>query len=220
VTEDAASDPDPRIPVSNPSLKKLTGSLIWPPPLPRAALSSGRVVSGGTVGAFLRMSRSIMMQISLREWQIASVATGVALAAGTALWLFSRKRPTADDLERERRQMLLNYGRIVDGMLLDGFQVTVEDSTGTKTVRDMLLYQYEISGVTYECSQDITPLSEILDPAKVKLGLPGSIRYQPGIPENSILVSERWSGLRDGVPVMWIAPQDRPDRNPQTDSSH
>jgi len=147
----------------------------------------------------------IMIEISLREWQIASAAAGVALAAGAALWLITRKRPTDDELELERRQMLVNYGRIVDGMLLDGFQIENEEGT----VRDMLLYQYEISGVVYECSQDITPLAPILDPAKVKIGMPCSIRYQPGSPENSILVAERWSGLRDGVPVIWLAPPER-----------
>jgi hypothetical protein len=157
----------------------------------------------------------MMVHISFREWQIASVAAGVAVAAGAALWLLTRKRPTADELERERRQMLLSYGRIVDGMLLDGFQVTAEDGT----TRDMLLYGYEISGVMYECSQDITQLAGILDPANVKLGMPCSIRYQPGIPENSILVAERWSGLRDGVPVIWISPPDQQKRNSQAGSS-
>lgn len=145
-----------------------------------------------------------IVQISLRSWQIASMAACVAVAASAALWLLTRKRPTADELELERREMLVNFGRIVDGSLLDSFQITLEDGT----LRDMLLYQYEISGVTYECSQDITLLTDVLDPTKVKLGMPCSIRYQPGIPENSILVAERWSGLRDGVPVMWISPPD------------
>ncbi len=143
-----------------------------------------------------------MVLISLREWQMAGAAAGVAAVAGTALWFFTRKRPTAEELEEERRRMLVSFGRIVDGSLLDGFQVTAQDGT----TRDMLLYQYEISGVVYECSQDITPLAGILDPAKIKVGMPCSIRYQPGSPENSILVAERWSGLRNGVPVMWIVP--------------
>ena len=144
-----------------------------------------------------------MMQITLREWQIASAAAGVALAAAGALWWLNRKRPTEEELEQERREMLVNFGRIVDGMLLDCFQISNEDGQS----RDMLLYQYEISGVTYECSQDITALSAILDPAKIKIGMPCSIRYQPGSPENSLLVAERWSGLRDGVSVMWISQQ-------------
>lgn len=145
--------------------------------------------------------KSIMVHISLREWQITSLAAAVAVAAGTALWFVTRKRPTEEELERERRQSLVSFGRIVDGSLLDGFQITSEDGSA----RDMLLYQYEISGVVYECSQDITALAQILDPAKVKIGMPCSIRYQPGSPENSILVAERWSGLREGVPTVWIA---------------
>ena len=159
-----------------------------------------------------------MTQISIREWQIVSVAAGVAVAAGAALWLMTRKRPTADELEEERRQMLVNFGRIVDGMLLDSFQVTAEDESGA--ARDMLLYQYEISGVTYECSQDITLLAAILDPVNIKVGMPCSIRYQPGSPENSILVAERWSGLRDGVPVIWISPPDTQRKAASANSSH
>jgi hypothetical protein len=152
-----------------------------------------------------------MVQIPVGEWQIAGVAAGVVLAAGAAFWLLHRKRPTLDELEQQRREVLLSFGRIVDGMLLDGFQVAAEDGT----TRDMLLYQYEISGVTYECSQDITTLAEVIALAEVKLGMPCSIRYQPGIPENSILIAERWSGLRDGVPVMWISPTDPSKRGAQ-----
>jgi hypothetical protein len=140
-----------------------------------------------------------MVHSSLSEFQIASVAACLAIASGAAIWWLNRERPTPDELEQERRQTLFNFGRIVDGMLLDGFQVTAEDGSS----RDMLLYQYEISGVSYECSQDITPLRDVLNPADVKLGMPCSIRYQPGSPENSILVAERWSGLREGVPLRW-----------------
>ena len=148
-----------------------------------------------------------MVKIYLREWQVVSVAAGVLAAAGAGLWYVTRKRPTADELERDRRQMLVNFGRIVDGMLLDCFQIPVQMNSGSEPgcMRDMLLYQYEISGVVYECSQDITALATIVDPSKIKIGMPCSIRYQPGSPENSILVAERWSGLRDGVPVMWIS---------------
>jgi hypothetical protein len=144
-----------------------------------------------------------MVQITLREGQIAAAAVGVALAAGAAYWFFTRRRPTADELERERRHSLISFGRIVDGMLLDGFQITADDGSS----RDMLLYQYEISGVVYECSQDITTLREIADPATIKLGFPCSIRYQPGSPENSLVLAERWSGLREGLPTLW--PEDQ-----------
>jgi len=104
--------------------------------------------------------------------------------------------------------MVLTYGRIVDGYLLDGFQTTGADGS----TRDLLVYQYEISGVSYECSQDITALSEVVNAAEVKLGMPCTIRYMPGNPGNSILISEQWSGLRDGVPVQWLPAQDMPSQ--------
>jgi len=151
-----------------------------------------------------------MIQISLREWQIASAAAAVAVAAGAALWWINRKRPTDEEIERERRQALVNFGRIVDGMLLDGFQI--ENELGE--VRNMLLYQYEISGVSYQCSQDITALAATLDPDRIKIGMPCSIRYQPGSPENSLVVAERWSGLRDAVSTEWPVHPPAQDADP------
>ena len=140
------------------------------------------------------------MLTSYREWQIAGVAAGVAVAAGIGLWMVTRKRPTADELEVQRRMMLVQMGRIVDGMLADSFEITDDDGM----TRSMLLYHYQIAGVNYECSQDITLLREIVDPTCVKVGMPCSIRYQPGIPENSILVAEGWSGLRGSVSTAWL----------------
>jgi hypothetical protein len=151
-----------------------------------------------------------MIQISLREWQIASLAAGVAAAGGATLWLLTRKRPTPDEIEQARRNSLVGFGRIVDGMLLDGFQI--ENEVGE--VRHMLLYQYEISGVSYQCSQDITTLATIHDPARIKIGMPCSIRYQPGSPENSLVVAERWSGLREGVSTAWPAHPHAHDADP------
>ncbi len=42
---------------------------------------------------------------------------------GTALLLVLRKRPTPEELERARRQFLVQSGRLVDGMLLDVCEV-------------------------------------------------------------------------------------------------
>jgi hypothetical protein len=79
----------------------------------------------------------------------------------------------------------------------------------------MLLFNYRIGGVDYECSQDITDMGAILDPAHVRAGFPCSVRYQPGNPQNSIVVAEEWSGLRAGLPVPHI--YDDPEPN---DMSH
>jgi hypothetical protein len=66
----------------------------------------------------------------------------------------------------------------------------------------MLLYSYRIAGVDYECSQDITHMSDVVDAAQVRAGFPCSVRYQPGNPQNTIVVAEEWSGLRAGLPVL------------------
>ena len=76
------------------------------------------------------------------------------VSARQALWLVFRKRPTAEELERARRQFLVQSGRLVDGMLLDIYEVDAEDG---RTLT-MLLFNYRIGGVDYECSQDITDM--------------------------------------------------------------
>jgi hypothetical protein len=56
--------------------------------------------------------------------------------------------------------------------------------------------------VDYECSQDITNMAEVVDPKRIQLGLPCSVRYQPGNPQNSVVVAEQWTGLREGIPIL------------------
>jgi hypothetical protein len=139
-----------------------------------------------------------MTQFHITGWQVAAIATGVLAFGAGGAWLALRKRPTAEELERERRRFLVQSGRIVDGMLLDVYEINVENGQ----IRTMLLYNYRISGVDYECSQDVTTLPEVVDAAQVRAGFPCSVRYQPGNSQNSIVVAEGWSGLRAGLPVL------------------
>jgi hypothetical protein len=131
-------------------------------------------------------------------WEIAGGLTAVAAMAGIAAWMALRKRPSPDELELARRKLLVQNGRLVDGMLLDVCSV---DATDGRTLT-MLLFGYRIGGVDYECSQDITLLSDVVDAARVHAGFPCSVRYQPGNPQNSIVVAEGWSGLRKGLPQL------------------
>jgi hypothetical protein len=121
-----------------------------------------------------------------------------------ALWLLLRKRPTQEELERARRQLLAQSGRMVDGMLLDICEIEAPRKSKNEPARTLILlvYSYRIGGVDYESSQDITDLSEVVDPTQVRAGFPCSARYQPGNPQNSIVVAEEWSGLRMGLPVL------------------
>jgi hypothetical protein len=139
-----------------------------------------------------------MIVLTANELEIAAGVVCVLLLAGLAIWLVLRNRPTAAEIERARRHFLTQSGRILDGMLLDVCEVEAEDG---RTLT-MLLYSYRIAGVDYESSQDITGMRDAVDPAQVRAGFPCSIRYQPGSPQNSIVVAEEWSGLRMGLPVL------------------
>jgi hypothetical protein len=136
-----------------------------------------------------------MMHLSKSGWEIVGGIASVAALSAAAIWLLKRKRPTEAELELRRRQLLVQSGRIVDGMLLDLNELTSPDGE-TLT---LLLFSYRIGGVDYECSQDITTLREMADPAHVRIGFPCSVRYQPGNPQNSIVLAEDWSGLREGL---------------------
>jgi hypothetical protein len=60
-----------------------------------------------------------------------------------------------------------------------------------------ILYKYEIGGVAYESSQDVSALRDLVNPAELRLGFPCSVRYDIHRPENSVVVAENWSGLRN-----------------------
>jgi hypothetical protein len=145
-----------------------------------------------------------MTLLNKTAWEIAAGVTAVAAVAGVAAWMTLRKRPTPEELELARRQLLVQSGRIVDGMLLDVCEVKTDDGRSL----NMLMFSYRIGGVDYECSQDITLLNSVVDPAQVRAGFPCSVRYQPGNPQNSIVVAEGWSGLRKGLPQLPAAYND------------
>jgi hypothetical protein len=139
------------------------------------------------------------IQMTLLNTRTLETAAGVALIASVAagaVWWVRRKRPAPDEVERARRTLLANSGRLVDGMLLDVCEMETAD--GRKLT--LLEYSYRIGGADYECSQDITTMLNVIDPVGVRAGFPCSVRYQQSSPQNSIVVAEGWSGLRERLP--------------------
>ena len=123
----------------------------------------------------------------------AAMAAGAA-AAGWGVWYWVRsRRLTPEQRERLRRLRLAQMGRICDGTVLD---VQETDPNG-QSAQQLLVYSYDVGGVSYEASQDITSLQQSLDLHSCKLGLPSSVKYDPHNPGNSIVVAEGWSGLRN-----------------------
>ena len=139
-----------------------------------------------------------MTMNAVKIWEIAGGALLLAGAAAVTAWYMRRHRvrPTPADLERERRQFLTEEGRTVDGTLLDVTEIPAEDGSPLT----MLIYDYRIGGVDYQASQDITLMGDVVTVAHVQSGFPCSVRYQPGNPQNSMVVAEQWSGLRKTIP--------------------
>jgi hypothetical protein len=117
---------------------------------------------------------------------------GGAIAFGA--YAFLRRQPKRPaDLERERRTWLDGVGRITDGVVIDVHELPV---TGGHHAAVLLIYKYDVAGVSYECSQDVTYLRHWINLHSCRLGLPTSVKYDPHNPGNSLVVSESWMGLR------------------------
>jgi len=126
---------------------------------------------------------------SIRFYALLVASIGAIIAA---YFLFGRKRKTPAELERERREWLTQTGRITDGTVIDVQEITPNGHPAAT----MLIFQYDVGGVSYEASQDVTQLRQFINLHSCRLGLPTSVRYDPANPGNSMVVSEKWMGLR------------------------
>jgi hypothetical protein len=124
--------------------------------------------------------------------RIYAEALGGILALIAAYYLVRGNKTSAEEVELERRDMLTEIGRITDGTVIDVQEINLEK----QSPHTMLIYRYDIAGVSYEASQDVTYLRQWINLHSCRLGLPTSVRYDPQNPGNSMVVSERWNGLR------------------------
>jgi hypothetical protein len=156
---------------------------------------------------------SIHLPLALRSPRvIAAIVAGIAAAAGIATYVLTRRKPTPEEVERERRDLLARSGRITDGTIMDTMIMEARNSTvsipdltdaemstpvdDSVPTPQIIVYNYRIAGVTYECAQDVTALAEYVH--GIRTDLPIQVRYLPQNPANSIVVAESWSGLRLG----------------------
>ncbi len=143
---------------------------------------------------------------SLRYYPILAIGASAALL-GYAV-LSRRGKKSAEQIEYERRTELTLGGRIIDGNIIDVHEL--EDDV-TKRQMILLVYSYDVAGVTYEASQDVTHLRQFIDLYSCRLGLPASVRYDPHNPGDSIVISETWSGLRK--PAIRLKPQQQVEKS-------
>ena len=109
-----------------------------------------------------------------------------------AVFLHWRRKDPAE-IEKLRRLNVNKCGRIIAGKVVDFLDA---ETAGAKS--SLVVYSYEVAGVTYEAAQDVSALPEIAARARVFSGRWASVKYDPKRPGNSIIACEVWSGLGAG----------------------
>jgi hypothetical protein len=135
----------------------------------------------------------------LTSLRLYAVIGGIVVAAGlTALRFATRRKKSAEEHESDRRELLDKIGRLIDGTVIDVVELNPEEANAAQS----LIYNYDVAGVQYEASQDVTHLRQYVDLQNCRIGVPTSVKYDAQNPGNSIVVSERWTGLHSGTPIM------------------
>ena len=122
---------------------------------------------------------------SLTPAELVTVALSALLVVLLAIFgyrAYQRSRVTPEERERRRRAWLVATGKMGDAVVVE--------------MRDNLVfYSYDVRGVEYTASQDISLVAVRLPDG---LGAHGavSVKYDARNPANSIVVAEEWSGLR------------------------
>ena len=119
------------------------------------------------------------------------IAVAGILGAAGLVYVAVGRRKTPEEYERLRRERINNFGRITDGTVLDAQEMQVNEKPA-----QLVIYQYDVGGVSYEASQDITQLRQWIDLHSCRIGVPTSVKYDPQNPGNSIVIAEGWIGLR------------------------
>lgn len=126
-------------------------------------------------------------------WPVAAAVGGGAALAGAAIWLWRHwHRPSADELERQRRLHVHAVGRLASGEILEMIPAPLE---AQENAAPTLVYQYSTHGVTYQASQALHLIEASFDPASWIPGWPVQVKYDPAQPGNSIVACEHWNGL-------------------------
>jgi len=122
---------------------------------------------------------------------VVAVAAGLLVSAGTMTYLKLRRKKDPAELERLRRLALGRTGRITSGEITG----LIEPEDG-KSSPLLIAYRYDIAGVTYEVTQDISAMPAVAAEASRLIGRTISVKYDTRHPTNSIVVCEEWSGVR------------------------
>jgi hypothetical protein len=126
------------------------------------------------------------VQLKLLSSDEATLALGGAVILGAIVWGMRshyKNRPKPAELERRRRAMLNAHGKMGD--------CQISEIQGTSAI-----YSYHVRGVEYTASQDFdAPGLAVPEDPWSMVGAAG-VKYDPRNPANSIIISDKWSGVR------------------------
>ena len=118
----------------------------------------------------------------------AGIAASLVKVAGSFIRKWKRKSPS--EIERLRRLDVNRRGRITSGQIIDWIEKNAPDES-----MRLVVYKYEVGGVTYEAAQEVSALPEFKLPETDAECLASSIKFDPRKPTNSIIACEEWCGL-------------------------
>ena len=128
---------------------------------------------------------------SVRFFATLMACAAAALASSLGLLIYSRRRRRSpEEAERLRRLDVNRRGRVTHGQILD----LLEPVPGQPGAR-MVVFKYEVAGVTYEAAQDISALPSVIAQVRKATGLSARLKYDVDRPTNSIVACEEWSGV-------------------------
>src|SRR5947209_8776521 len=82
-------------------------------------------------------------------WQMAGLIGLAILLIAAAVWIGYTKRNSPERREQRRRLFVNREGRMGEAMIID-------------VVDNLLIYQYQVNGVSYTGSQDVSTLRQFL----------------------------------------------------------
>lgn len=111
-------------------------------------------------------------------------AAAVLAVSAAVMWrLYVGSRIAPAEAERRRRAALATTGKLGDATLHESHD-------------QLLIYSYDVAGVTYSAAQDISALADRVPSGQEAIFGPVLVKYDPKNPANSIVLSEEWSGFR------------------------
>jgi hypothetical protein len=123
------------------------------------------------------------------EFGLAVGAAFILISAAVFTYLKLHRKKDPAEIERLRRLSVGRKGRITTGEVIG-----LIEPEGKSTAL-LLIYRYDVAGVRYEVTQDVSSMPAVAGRATHLVGRSINVKYDLKHPTNSIAACEVWSGI-------------------------